>query len=72
MLLELGSVILATMMLVGTAAIVHGQRNGWLYLCLMQLPATVYDVLTRQWGFILTGLVGAVLYWRGWRRRRVP
>jgi hypothetical protein len=56
-------------MLFGTGLITHGHRIGWIYLCAMQLPAGVYDVATRQWGFIATSFIGGALYWRGWKRR---
>jgi len=69
-MLEVGSVVLAALMLGGTALIAHGRRFGWLYLCVMQLPAGAYDVATHQWGFIVMGFVGGWFYWRGWRRTR--
>ena len=69
-MLELGSVILATLLLAGTAMISRGTQLGWMYLCVMQVPAGAYDVATRQYGFIAVSLVGGWLYWRGWRIRR--
>jgi hypothetical protein len=70
LVLTVGSAALAAAMLAGTYMIAHGHRVGWLYLCLMQLPAGAYDVATRQWGFIATSIVGGTLYYRGWSRRK--
>lgn len=70
-MLEIGSVVLAATLLLGTAMTTHGVRFGWLYLCGMQIPAGAYDVATRQYGFVAVSVVGGWLYWRGWRIRRM-
>lgn len=69
-MLEIGSAVLAVLLLSGTAMISHGVRFGWLYLCGMQVPAGAYDVVTHQYGFIAVSFVGGWLYWQGWKRRR--
>jgi len=69
MLLVIGSITLAALMLAGAAMTSHRVRFGWLYLCWMQLPAGVYDIATRQYGFVATSLVGGWLYYRGYRLR---
>ena len=68
-MLTVGSGILAAAILLGTALISHGHRIGWLYMVGVQVPATFFDLATRQYGFIAMSFVGGWLYWRGWRRR---
>lgn len=70
-MLLVGSVILAVALLGGTYLVSHGHvQAGCLYLACMQIPGATYDVLTGQYGFLLTSLVAAVLYYRGWARLR--
>jgi hypothetical protein len=65
LLLSLGSVG-------GTWLIARGIRAGWLLMLLYQAPVSVYDVATRQYGFLLISALGGWAYFHGWRLSRNP
>lgn len=67
-LLFAGSFLIATALLGGTYLVSHGHvRQGLLYLAFMQIPGATYDVLTGQYGFLLTSMIALVMYYRGWK-----
>ena len=63
LLLSLGSVG-------GTWLIARGTRAGWLFMLLFQAPLSVYDVATRQYGFLMISALGGWAYFHGWRMAR--
>jgi hypothetical protein len=65
LLLSLGSVG-------GTWLIARGIRAAWLFMLLFQAPLSVYDVATRQYGFLLISTLGGWAYFHGWRKARTP
>jgi hypothetical protein len=56
----------------GTWLIARGIRAGWLFMLLFQAPVSVYDVATRQYGFLLISALGGWAYFHGWRLARNP
>ena len=65
-----GSLAFSILTLAGIYLTSRSITWGWLYMAALQVPGTIYDVLTGQYGFILLGAVGAWMYWTGWTRRR--
>ena len=63
LLLSLGSVS-------GTWVIARGIPGGWLFMLLFQAPLSVYDVATRQYGFLMISALGGWAYFHGWRMAR--
>ena len=41
-------------------------------MLLFQAPVSVYDVATRQYGFLLISVLGGWAYFHGWRLARNP
>lgn len=72
MTLPIASSALAVAGLFGTWLISRKHLIGWLYLVAFQFPAGAYDIWTRQYGFVLTTIIGAHIYWQGWRLRCGP
>lgn len=70
MTLALGSVLLSLLNLASAALIAEHRRAGWLVALVAQIPWVLYDVWTRQVGFLLLTLVYVPVYLRGWRRER--
>lgn len=69
-LLTYGSLALAAVNITVTLLIGHGKPYGWLAAIAIQIPWSVYDVATRQWGFLLITAVTVPTYLREYRHRR--
>lgn len=50
--------------------VAHHKPWGWLVGIAAQVPWTVYDIASRQYGFLLLTVVGVPIYLRGWRNFR--
>lgn len=66
-LLTLGSAVIATVGLLATLLLSRKCRCGWLISILTSLLAVPYDLATRQYGFVATGIVGLAIAIRGYR-----
>ena len=66
------SLLLSLASVSGTWVIARGIRAGWLCMLLFQAPLSVYDVATRQYGFLMISALGGWAYFHGWRLARNP
>ena len=69
-LLTAGSVVLALVTFIQLQLLSRKHPAGWLVLIGNQCAATVYDLLTRQYGFILITAFSVPVAVRGYRRFR--
>jgi hypothetical protein len=69
MIMAAGSAVLAVLNLAAMVLIAERRRAGWLVALGSQVPWTIYDVATRQYGFLLLSAVYVPVYLRGWRTR---
>lgn len=64
------SLLLALLNIVVLWGVAGGRRWGWLLGLLSQLPWTIYDLWSRQPGFLLLTVIYVPIYWRGHRGTR--
>jgi hypothetical protein len=70
-ILIVGSSILSAANLIQTFAAERKRRWCWAFLTLIQIPWAVYDVLSKQYPFLVLGIVYAIIGIRGWRSWRI-
>lgn len=70
MLLTIGSAVLALLNLTAQFLIARHKAWGWLVSLGAQVPWTVFDLATRQYGFLLISAVSVPVYVHGWQRFR--
>lgn len=68
--LPAGSAVLAVITLVSMALLAEKTPAGWLVAIGAQVLWVPYDVVTRQYGFLLITAVSVPVYVRGWRSFR--
>lgn len=61
---------LAAVGIVGMWLAGHGNPAGWAVGLLAQALWLAYALATRQYGFVVTAVAYALVYWRNWRRHR--
>lgn len=66
-LLVVGSCICASLGLLGMWLIARKHRVGWLVSLIANVVGIAYDSVTRQYGWIVGSIVGAVISVRAWR-----
>lgn len=67
MILLFGSVILACIQLASSWSLMHKWRVGWAFSITANLVAIPYDLITRQYGFVVVILINLCIAARGWR-----
>lgn len=64
-----GSLILAVFNLLSMWLIAERWRYCWLFSIVLQVLWTPYDIVTKQYAFIVMGIVMVVIAIRGWRKQ---
>lgn len=68
MMLLWGSITLSTLGVVVMAMLGQQMRSAWILGTLVQAAWVPYDVLTKQYGFLITTAVCIPLYMIGYRK----
>lgn len=63
-----GSVVLASIAVVSQFVLSQKYRAGWLLSILFSTLALPYDLITHQYGFMATSVLGIFIAANGWRK----